>query len=64
MSQFCSDWWELTDEDDYAMSKFEKALKEEKSKKEIRIMMIVEILAVAAANYFTNAPELIRPTHL
>jgi len=39
-------------------------LKEEKSRKELKIMMILEILAVATANYFTNAPELIRPTHL
>ena len=27
-------------------------------------MMVLEILAVAAANYFTSSPELIRPTHL
>jgi hypothetical protein len=26
--------------------------------------MVLEILAVAVANYFTNAPELMRPTHL
>lgn len=46
------------------MSKFEKAYKEEKTKKEIKIMCVLEILAVAVANYFTNAPELIKPTHL
>lgn len=60
----CSDWWEMTDEDEYSVAKFEKAFKEEKSKKELKIMMVLEILAVAVANYFTNAPELIRPTHL
>jgi hypothetical protein len=27
-------------------------------------MMVLEILAIAIANYFTSAPELIRPTHL
>jgi hypothetical protein len=27
-------------------------------------MIVLEILAVAVANYFTNAPELIRPTHI
>lgn len=64
MSQLCSDWWEMTDEDEYSIAKFEKAFKEEKAKKEIKILMVLEILAVAVANYFTNAPELIRPTHL
>jgi hypothetical protein len=54
----------LTDEEDYTLVKFEKALKEEKSKKEVKIQMVLEILAVAVANYFTNAPELVRPTHL
>jgi len=64
VSQCCSDWWELTDEDEYAVCKFEKAIKEEKSKREVRVMMVLEILAVAAANYFTSSPELVRPTHL
>jgi hypothetical protein len=26
ISQLCSDWWELTDEEDYTIAKFEKAL--------------------------------------
>lgn len=26
--------------------------------------MVLEILAIAVANYFTSTPELIRPTHL
>lgn len=60
----CSDWWELTDEDEYSLSKFEKVFKEEKTKKELRFMMVLEILAIAVANYFTSTPELIRPTHL
>jgi hypothetical protein len=54
----------MTDEDEYSISKFEKAFKEEKTKKEIKVLMVLEILAVAVANYFTNAPELMRPTHL
>lgn len=54
----------MTDEDEYSLVKFEKAYKEEKTKKELRVMLVLEILAVAVANYFTNAPELIRPTHL
>ena len=33
ISQLCSDWWELTDEDDYSVSKFEKAIKDEKLNK-------------------------------
>ena len=28
------------------------------------MMMVLEILAIAVANYFTSTPELIRPTHL
>ena len=27
-------------------------------------MMILEVLSIAIANYFTSAPELFRPTHL
>jgi hypothetical protein len=46
------------------VAKFEKAFKEEKIKKELKSTMVLEILAVAVANYFTNAPELIKPTHL
>lgn len=26
--------------------------------------MVLEILSIAIVNYFTSAPELIRPTHL
>jgi hypothetical protein len=33
----CSDWWELTDEDDYTISKFEKAFKDEKVRRDLRI---------------------------
>ena len=31
ISQLCSDWWELTDEEDYTISKFEKALIKEEN---------------------------------
>ena len=41
VSQYCSDWWELTDEDEYGICKFEKAIKEEKSKKEVKVMMVL-----------------------
>jgi hypothetical protein len=64
ISQLCSDWWELTDEDEYQISKFEKVYKEEKTKKEIKMMMVLEILAISVTNYFTSTPELIRPTNL
>lgn len=36
VSQLCSEWWELTDEDDYSIAKFEKAIKDDKIRKEIR----------------------------
>ena len=36
ISQLCSDWWELTDEDDYSIAKFEKAIKDDKTKRDIR----------------------------
>ena len=39
ISQLCSDWWELTDEDDYCVAKFEKAIKDDKLKKQLRHMM-------------------------
>jgi hypothetical protein len=32
----CSDWWEKTDEDDYSVSKFEKAIRDDKLRKELR----------------------------
>ena len=31
ISQLCSDWWELTDEEDYTIAKFEKALIKEEN---------------------------------
>jgi hypothetical protein len=64
ISQLCSDWWELTDEEDYSMVKLEKALKDEKLKKELKIAMSLEVLSVAVCNYFTSAPELMRASHL
>ena len=36
ISQLCSDWWELTDEDDYTVSKFMRAFKDEKLKRDIK----------------------------
>ena len=36
ISQLCSEWWEFTDEDDYSVSKFEKAVKDDKIKRDIR----------------------------
>lgn len=54
----------MTDEDDYSIAKFEKVYKEDKTKKEIKTLMVLEILSIAVVNYFTSAPELIRPTHM
>ena len=36
VSQLCSEWWELTDEDDYTISKFQKAFKDERARREIK----------------------------
>jgi len=36
VSQLCSEWWELTDEDDYTIAKFQKAYKDERARREIK----------------------------
>mmetsp|Transcript_7515 Transcript_7515/g.12694 ORF Transcript_7515/g.12694 Transcript_7515/m.12694 type:complete len:185 (+) Transcript_7515:118-672(+) len=64
ISQLCSDWWELTDEDDYSVAKFEKAVKEERVKRDVRTMMTLEILSIAVVNYYTSSPDVLKPTHL
>ena len=64
ISQLCSDWWELTDEDDYAVSKFQAAYKDERAKKDIKQMMALEILSIAVVNYFTSSPEIFKPTNV
>ena len=64
ISQLCSDWWELTDEDDYSIAKFEKAVKEERTKRDFKQMMTLEILSIAVVNYYTSSPDVLKPTHL
>jgi hypothetical protein len=64
ISQLCSDWWELTDEDDYSIAKFEKAIKDDKVRRELRNQMTLEILSIAVVNYYTSAPDVLKPTHL
>jgi DNA polymerase III alpha subunit (gram-positive type) len=64
ISQLCSDWWELTDEDDYSIAKFEKAIIDDKTKKELKTMMTLEILSIAVVNYYTSSPDVLKPTHL
>lgn len=64
ISQLCSDWWELTDEDDYSVAKFEKAIKDDKIRKDIRHQMTLEILSIAVVNYYTSSPDVLKPTHL
>ena len=59
----CSDWWELTDEDNYSMSKFQKAIKDEKLKNKLKYMMIVEVLSIAIVNYYTSSPDVLKPSH-
>lgn len=36
ISQLCSEWWELTDEDDYSVAKFEKGIKDDKIRRDLR----------------------------
>ena len=62
ISQLCSDWWELTDEDDYSVSKFEKAIKDDKLKRQLRHMMTLEILSIAVVNYYTSSPDVLKPS--
>lgn len=64
ISQLCSDWWELTDEDDYSIAKFEKAIKDDKVRRELRNQMTLEILSIAVVNYYTSAPDVLKPTQL
>ena len=64
ISQLCSDWWELTDEDDYSIAKFEKAIKDDRVRRELRNQMTLEILSIAVVNYYTSAPDVLKPTHL
>jgi uncharacterized membrane-anchored protein len=64
ISQLCSEWWELTDEDDYSISKFEKTIKDDRARKDIRYQMTLEILSIAVVNYYTSSPDVLKPTHL
>lgn len=64
ISQLCSEWWELSDEDDYSIAKFEKAIKDDKIRRDIKQQMILEILSIAVVNYFTSSPDILKPTHL
>jgi hypothetical protein len=60
----CSDWWELTDEDEYCVAKFEKAIKDDRTKQQIKYQMTLEILSIAVVNYYTSSPDILKPTHL
>ena len=64
ISQLCSDWWEYTDEDEYTISKFQKAYKDEYAKKNLKQMMALEILSIAIINYFTSSPEIFKPNNV
>jgi len=64
VSQLCSEWWELTDEDDYSVAKFEKAIKDDRVRRDIKYQMTLEILSIAVVNYYTSSPEVLKPSHL
>ena len=73
ISQLCSDWWELTDEEDYTIAKFEKALIKDENqqqgdqgnqlKLQLRHMMVLEILSIAVVNYYTSSPDILKPSN-
>ena len=62
ISQLCSDWWELSDEEQYAIAQFAKVFKDEKAKRDLKHMITMEILSIATINYFTSSPEIFRPS--
>jgi hypothetical protein len=63
ISQFCSDWWTLTDEESYTVFKFEKEIKNcDKMKRSLSSMMVLEILSIAVINYFTSSPDVLKLT--
>jgi hypothetical protein len=62
ISQLCSDWWELTDEEEYSVGQFWRVVKEESVKTDIKTMMTVEILSIAVVNYYTSSPDILKPT--
>jgi hypothetical protein len=64
ISQLCSEWWEFTDEDDYSVAKFEKAIKDDRLKRDIRLQMTLEILSIAVVNYYTSSPDILKPTNV
>lgn len=62
VSQLCSDWWELTDEEGYAVAQFTKVFNDERAKKDLYSLMVLEILSVAVLNYYISCPEIFRPS--
>lgn len=64
ISQLCSDWWELTDEAEYAVAQFSKATRDDKAKRDLKHQMVLEILSIAVVNYFTSSPEIFRPSNI
>jgi hypothetical protein len=62
ISQLCSDWWELTDDEDYAIAHFTKVFNDERAKKDLHQLMSLEILSIAVVNYFTSSPEIFKPS--
>lgn len=61
--QLCSDWWELTDEEDYALIKWLSASKDERLCGDIRRLICLEHLSIAVVNYFTTSSEFFLPSN-
>ena len=64
ISQLCSDWWELTDEEEYCVSQFSKAAKEDKVRLDVKVQMTLEILSIAVVNYYTSSPDILKPSQV
>ena len=64
ISQMCSDWWELTDEDEYAVTNFAKQFNDERAKRDLKQLVCLEILSIAVVNYFTSSHEIFRPSNI
>jgi len=44
------------------VAKFEKAIRDDKLRKDLRFQMTLEILSIAVVNYYTSAPEVLKPS--
>ena len=53
----CTEWWTLTNHDNYCISKFHQQINNGSMKKQLSHMMILEILSIAIINFYTGMPD-------